>query len=87
MKSDAVKKGLKRAPQRSLLHALGVPREGFDRPFIGIANSFNEVVPGHMHLDQLARRVKEGVRQAGGVPFEFNTIGICDGLAMGHAGM
>ena len=85
--SDQMKKGLHRAPQRSLLHALGVKRRHLDRPFVGVANSYNQVVPGHMHLDRLAEAVGRGVRQAGGVPFEFNTIGICDGLAMGHGGM
>ncbi len=87
MKSDQVKKGASRAPHRALLRALGCNDRDISQPFIGIANSFNQVVPGHIHLDQLAREVKRGVRQAGGTPFEFNTIGICDGLAMGHAGM
>lgn len=85
--SDQVKKGLHRAPQRSLLHALGIERSQMDRPLVGIANSYNTVVPGHMHLDRLAKIVARGVSEAGGVPMEFNTIGICDGLAMGHAGM
>ncbi|MEW5913296.1 MAG: dihydroxy-acid dehydratase [Thermodesulfobacteriota bacterium] len=85
--SDEVKKGLLRAPQRSLLRALGLGEAEMARPLVGIANSYNTVVPGHMHLDRLARLVAEGVRQAGGTPLEFNTIGICDGLAMGHAGM
>ncbi len=87
MKSDQVKKGTSRAPHRALLRALGCNDRDISQPFVGIANSFNQVVPGHVHLDQLAREVKRGVRQAGGTPFEFNTIGICDGLAMGHAGM
>ncbi|RJX28568.1 MAG: dihydroxy-acid dehydratase [Desulfarculus sp.] len=85
--SDEVKKGLLRAPQRSLLRALGLGDAEIARPLVGIANSYNTVVPGHMHLDRLARLAAEGVRQAGGTPLEFNTIGICDGLAMGHAGM
>ncbi len=87
MKSDAVKKGIERAPHRSLLYALGCSPQDMDKPLIGIANSFTEVVPGHAHLRQLAEAVKEGVRAAGGVPFEFNTIAVCDGIAMNHAGM
>jgi dihydroxy-acid dehydratase len=87
MKSDAVKKGVERAPHRSLLYALGCSREDIDKPFIGIVNSFTEVVPGHIHLRQIADAVKEGVRAEGGVPFEFNTIAVCDGIAMNHAGM
>ena len=87
MKSDAVKKGVERAPHRSLLYALGCTREEIDKPFIGIVNSFTDVVPGHMHLNDITEAVKEGVRAAGGVPFEFNTIAVCDGIAMNHAGM
>ncbi|MFA5308626.1 MAG: dihydroxy-acid dehydratase [Dehalococcoidales bacterium] len=87
MKSDAVKKGVERAPHRSLLYALGCTREEMDKPFIGIVNSFTDVVPGHKHLREIGAEVKEGVRSAGGVPFEFNTIAVCDGLAMNHAGM
>jgi dihydroxy-acid dehydratase len=87
MKSDAVKKGVERAPHRSLLYALGCTKDELNKPFIGIVNSFNEIVPGHKHLQQIAEAVKEGVRAAGGVPFEFNTIGVCDGIAMNHAGM
>ena len=87
MKSDAVKKGVERAPHRSLLYALGCTREEIDKPFIGIVNSFTEVVPGHIHLREIAAAVKEGVRAGGGVPFEFNTIAVCDGIAMNHAGM
>jgi dihydroxy-acid dehydratase len=87
MKSDAVKKGVERAPHRSLLYALGCTREDIDKPFIGIVNSFTEVVPGHIHLRGIADAVKEGVRSEGGVPFEFNTIAVCDGIAMNHAGM
>jgi dihydroxy-acid dehydratase len=85
--SDQVKKGVARAPQRSLLRALGLNSQDIERPFIGIANSWTETVPGHIHLDRLGAEVKRAVKQAGGTPFEFNTIGICDGLAMGHAGM
>lgn len=87
MRSDAVKKGYVRAPNRSLLRALGVTKSEMDLPFIGIANSWNTIVPGHAHLRSLAERVREGVAAGGGVPFEFNTIGICDGIAMGHGGM
>jgi len=87
MRSDTVKKGIERSPHRALLHGLGHPREDFDRPFIGVVNSYNTVIPGHMHLQALAQQVKEGIRAAGGVPFEFNTIGVCDGLAMDHMGM
>lgn len=87
MRSEAIKKGIERAPHRSLLYALGVNPEDMDKPFIGIVNSFNEVVPGHKHLAQLAGPVKAGIREAGGVPFEFNTIAVCDGIAMNHKGM
>jgi dihydroxy-acid dehydratase len=87
MKSDAIKKGVERAPHRSLLYALGCTREDIDKPFIGIVNSFTEIVPGHIHLRAIADAVKEGVRAGGGVPFEFNTIAVCDGIAMNHAGM
>ncbi len=87
MRSDKMKKGLERAPHRSLLKALTYTDEELSRPIIGIANSFNEVVPGHMHLRMLAEAVKTGVNMAGGTPMEFNTIGVCDGIAMGHAGM
>ncbi len=86
-RSDQVKKGIARAPQRALLMAMGRSRQEIARPFVGVANSFCETVPGHIHLDRLAARVKEGVASAGGAPFEFNTIAICDGLAMGHTGM
>jgi len=87
MRSDTVKKGFERAPHRGLLHACGVSRADMQKPFIGVANSFCEIVPGHVHLDKVARVVKDAVRQAGGTPFEFNTIAICDGIAMGHMGM
>ena len=86
-RSDIVKSGAERAPHRSLLKACGYTDEQIRRPFIGIVNSFNEVVPGHVHLNQIARAVKDGVLAAGGTPFEFNTIGVCDGIAMGHEGM
>ncbi len=87
MRSDNIKQGLERAPHRSLLKAVGLTDEEMSLPFIGVVNSWNEVVPGHIHLDKLAEAVKAGIRMAGGVPFEFNTIGICDGIAMGHTGM
>jgi dihydroxy-acid dehydratase len=87
MKSDIVKRGIERAAHRALLHALGCTRAEMDKPFIGIVNSFSEIVPGHMHLRGIAEAVKAGVREGGGVPFEVNTIAVCDGIAMGHAGM
>jgi len=87
MKSNVMKDGFVRAPQRSLLYALGLTREEIERPLIGIVNSFNEVVPGHIHLRQIAEAVKAGVRLAGGTPLEFPAIAVCDGIAMGHIGM
>jgi dihydroxy-acid dehydratase len=89
MRSDTIKKGFEKAPHRSLLKATGCvsTRDDFSKPFIGICNSFNELIPGHAHLQELGRIAKEAVREAGGVPFEFNTIGVCDGIAMGHVGM
>jgi len=87
MRSDSIKKGIERAGHRSLLHAVGVRRADMDKPFIGIVNSFSEIVPGHAHLDTIAAAVKEGVYMAGGVPFEVNTIAVCDGIAMNHEGM
>jgi dihydroxy-acid dehydratase len=87
MKSDAVKRGIERAPHRSLLHALGWRRADIDKPLIGVINSFSEIVPGHMHLPQIAQAVKAGVWSGGGVPFEVNTIAVCDGIAMNHPGM
>ena len=87
MKSEVIKKGIERAPHRSLLRALGVTPDQMDRPFIGIVNSFTEVVPGHVHLREIAEAVKAGVYSGGGVPFEFNTIAVCDGIAMNHQGM
>lgn len=87
MRSDNIKKGLERAPHRSLLKAVGLTDEEMSLPFIGVVNSWNEVIPGHIHLDKIAEAVKAGIRMAGGVPFEFNTIGVCDGIAMGHSGM
>ena len=87
MRSDVVKKGIERAPHRSLLHAVGCSPDDWDKPFIGVINSFSEVVPGHIHLQSIARAVKEGTRSRGGVPFEVNTIVVCDGIAMNHPGM
>lgn len=87
MNSDKLSKGVSAAPQRALLGALGYTREQMRRPLVGVVNSFNEVVPGHVHLQQIARAVKDGVLAAGGTPMEFNTVAVCDGLAMGHDGM
>ncbi len=87
MRSDLVKKGVNRAPHRGLLRACGVSEEEFDRPFIAIVSSRVDVIPGHVHLETVAEYVAEEVRKAGGVPFVFNTIGVCDGVAMGHDGM
>ena len=87
MNSDQVKKGFQRAPHRSLFMATGVKREDFGKPFIGVCNSYVEIIPGHCHLNKVGEWVKQCIREAGGVPFEFNTIGICDGIAMGHDGM
>jgi dihydroxy-acid dehydratase len=87
MNSDQIKKGFERAPHRSLLRAVGVKTEEFKRPFIGVCNSFTEIIPGHVHLNKVAALIKTAIRKAGGIPFEFNTIGICDGIAMGHTGM
>ena len=87
MRSESIKKGFTRAPQRSLLRATGLKDNDFSKPFIGISNSYNEIVPGHIHLRELADIAKEAIREAGAVPFEFNNIGICDGIAMGHDGM
>jgi dihydroxy-acid dehydratase len=87
MRSDKMTKGVKRSPHRSLLKALGLTDEEIGRPIIGIAGSYNEIIPGHMHLRQIIDAVKAGVRLAGGIPLEFGTIGVCDGLAMNHIGM
>ncbi len=87
MRSDMVKSGIERSPHRGLFRATGLTDADFDKPFIGIANSYTDVVPGHVHLAGVGRIVKQAVREAGGVPFEFNTIAVCDGIAMGHAGM
>ena len=87
MKSDTVKKGFQRAPHRGLLHACGLNEADINKPFIGVANSFCEIVPGHIHLDKVAQIVKAAIRGAGGTAFEFSTIAVCDGIAMGHTGM
>lgn len=89
MRSDLVKKGIEKAPHRSLLRATGVIKnnDDFDKPFIGVVNSYIDLIPGHVHLQEFGKIAKETVREAGGVPFEFNTIGVDDGIAMGHIGM
>ena len=89
MRSDLVKKGFDKAPHRSLLKATGVIKSDadFNKPFIGVCNSYIDLIPGHVHLQEFGRIVKEAIREAGGVPFEFNTIGVDDGIAMGHIGM
>jgi dihydroxy-acid dehydratase len=87
MKSDSTKKSFEKAPHRSLLKANGFTDEEIARPFVGIVNSANEIIPGHIHLHQIAQAAKDGVRIAGGTPMEFSVIGICDGIAMNHAGM
>jgi dihydroxy-acid dehydratase len=87
MRSDRIKKGFERAPHRALLKATGVKDEDFSKPFIAIVNSYVDIIPGHVHLQGFGKQIKEAVRAAGGVPFEFNTIGVDDGIAMGHAGM
>jgi len=87
MRSDEVKSGFQRAPNRALLRSLGVTEKEMHLPFVGIANAWNTIVPGHVHLRQLSEKVREGISAAGGVPFEFGVIGICDGIAMGHEGM
>ena len=87
MRSDLMKKGLERAPHRSLFKAMGYTDEEIARPLIGVVNSANEIVPGHIHLDLITEDVKAGIRMAGGTPVEFPVIGVCDGIAMGHTGM
>ncbi len=87
MKSDNVKIGVDRAPNKSLLYALGLTEEEISRPLIGVVSSYNEIVPGHMHLDKITEAVKAGVRAAGGTPIVFPAIAVCDGIAMGHIGM
>ena len=87
MRSDTIKKGYERTPHRSLLRATGLKDEDFDKPFIGVANSHIDIIPGHFFLQEYGRIIKEAIREAGGIPFEFNTIGVDDGIAMGHDGM
>ena len=87
MRSDMIKKGIDRAPHRSLLYATGVTVKDLEKPFIGVCNSFIEIIPGHKHLNHFGEIVKAAIREAGGIPFEFNTIGVDDGIAMGHVGM
>jgi len=89
MRSDLIKKGFERAPHRSLFKATGVIKsdDDFNKPFIGVCDSYIDLIPGHVHLQEFGRVVKEAISEAGGVPFEFNTIGVDDGIAMGHIGM
>lgn len=87
MRSDTIKKGYQKAPHRSLLRATGLSDEDFDKPFIGVANSYIDIIPGHFFLNKYAEIIKDEIRKKGGVPFEFNTIGVDDGIAMGHSGM
>jgi dihydroxy-acid dehydratase len=87
MRSDLMKKGIERAPHRSLMKAMGYTNEEISRPLIGIAHAHNEIIPGHIHLDKILEAVKTGVRMAGGTPIAFGTIGVCDGIAMNHTGM
>lgn len=87
MRSDTIKQGFERAPHRSLLRAAGLSEEDISKPFIAVCNAYTDVVPGHVHLREAGDVVKKAIAKAGGVPFEFNTIGICDGIAMGHGGM
>ena len=87
MRSDTIKLGDARAPHRSLLRATGVGEEDFQKPFIAVCNSYTDIIPGHVHLDKVGQFVKQCVREAGGTPFVFNTIGVDDGIAMGHPGM
>ena len=87
MKSDMVKKGIERAPHRALFKSMGYTDEEMRRPLVGIANSANSIIPGHIHLGKITEAVKTGVYMAGGTPIEFGTIGVCDGIAMNHTGM
>ena len=87
MKSDNAKKGIERAPHRSLFYAMGYTDEELDRPLVGVCCAKNEIIPGHIELDRIAEAVKAGIRMAGGTPVEFPAIGVCDGIAMGHEGM
>ena len=87
MRSDIMKKGLERAPHRGLMMATGIKRSDISKPFIGVCNSYTNIVPGHCHLKKVGEIVCDAIREAGGVPYEFNTIAVCDGIAMGHTGM
>ena len=87
MRSDLMKKGIERAPHRSLLKAIGYTDEEIRRPLIGVGHAHNEIIPGHVHLDRILEAVKTGIRMAGGTPISFCTIGVCDGIAMNHQGM
>ncbi len=87
MRSDAIKKGYEKAPHRALLRATGVSEADMGKPFVAIVNSYVDIIPGHVHLQDFGKIVKAAVRAAGAVPFEFNTIGVDDGIAMGHSGM
>ena len=87
MLSDRIKKGLERMPNRALLYATGLHRSHMDRPFIGIASSYTDIIPGHVHMRSLERYIERGVENGGGTPFIFGVPGICDGIAMGHSGM
>ena len=87
MRSDEIKQGTEKAPSSSAPKILGLTDADIAKPFIGIANSYTNIVPGHIHLQRLGEAVKEGILSAGGTPFEFNTIAVCDGIAMGHEGM
>ena len=87
MRSDKMKKGIEKAPHRSLFKAMGYTDEEIKRPMIGVVNSKNEIIPGHIHLDVIAEAAKAVIRMAGGTPIEFPTIGVCDGIAMNHEGM
>ena len=87
MRSDQIKKGWERAPHRSLLRAAGIDAKDFHKPFIAVCNSYTQIIPGHTHLDKVSAYIKKQITKAGGVPIEFNTMGICDGVAMGHSGM
>src|SRR5512133_2522570 len=87
MRSNKIKAGIERAPHRALLKATGVTDADMKKPFIAVVNSYVDIIPGHVHLQSFARLIKDAIRAAGGVPFEFNTIGVDDGIAMGHSGM
>ncbi|MCX7821812.1 MAG: dihydroxy-acid dehydratase, partial [Syntrophobacterales bacterium] len=87
MRSDQMKKGIEKSPHRSLFKAMGYTDDELNRPIIGVVNSANEIIPGHIHLDTIAEAVKAGIRSCGGTPVEFSVIGVCDGIAMNHTGM